>query len=78
MPTVGLSRLCFLRRLLSRLLHPRRPVPAGAGPHRRPDDGGSAGVREPRRPRPHGPQAGAAARELPREEKRVVLPDPRH
>ncbi|MFN2495082.1 MAG: hypothetical protein ABR608_04130 [Pseudonocardiaceae bacterium] len=78
MPTPGLSRLGVLRRLLSRLLRFRRPVPAGAGPERwRDDGGGSAGVREPRRPRPHGPQGGAAARELPREEQRVVLPDPR-
>jgi hypothetical protein len=41
-----------------------RRVPAGPGPGGRPglDDGGGAGVREPRRPYPTAP-AGAAARE---------------
>ncbi|MGH3906410.1 MAG: hypothetical protein ACRDTE_19860 [Pseudonocardiaceae bacterium] len=78
MSTLGLSRLGVLRRFLSRLLRRRQPVPAGGGPRRRPDDGGSAGVREPRRPRPHGPQGGAASRQLPREEQQVALPDPRH
>ncbi|HEU0088839.1 MAG TPA: hypothetical protein VFQ77_14535 [Pseudonocardiaceae bacterium] len=77
MSTLGLSRLSVLRRLLSRLLRRRQPVPAGPGRDPR-DEGGSAGVREPRRPRPHGPQSGAAARELPREEQQAVLPDPRH
>ncbi|MPZ97442.1 MAG: hypothetical protein GEU96_21635 [Propionibacteriales bacterium] len=53
----------LLRRLvnrLSRLL--RRRVPAGAGPRRRPEDGGTT-VREPRRPRPTPPAAGATADE---------------
>ncbi|MGQ0774176.1 MAG: hypothetical protein ACT4NY_07130 [Pseudonocardiales bacterium] len=74
-----------LSRLLRRLLRRRQPVPAGGRPRRPdgggphwPDDGGSAGVREPRRPRPHGPQGGAGVRELPREEQRAVLSDPRH
>ncbi|HEX2299501.1 MAG TPA: hypothetical protein VHH34_13480 [Pseudonocardiaceae bacterium] len=38
MNTLGISRFGVVRRLLSRLLRRRRPVPAGGGP-RRPDDG---------------------------------------
>jgi hypothetical protein len=68
----GLQRV---RALLARLLR-RRPVVAGGRPEH-PDDGGTTGVREPRGPRPVGPQAGAGARELPRAEQAVRLPDPR-
>ncbi|HEX3789060.1 MAG TPA: hypothetical protein VHW44_14455 [Pseudonocardiaceae bacterium] len=71
---------------------PRRPK--GRGPRRAaregvpadpgglfgddPDEDGSAGVREPRRPKPKGPVSGAA--ELPISEPPLVasLPDPRY
>ncbi len=53
----------MLRRLLNRFSRLfRRRVPAGTGPRRRPEDGGT-GVREPRRPRRSPPAAGATADE---------------
>ncbi len=42
------------------------------------DDPGSAGVREPRRPKPVGPMSGAGARPVPEPEWAVALPDPRY
>lgn len=54
-----------LRRLL------RRRV--SAGNRRRGDGGGAAGVREPRRPLPHGPLANAAAAPLPEEHAGAVV-----
>ena len=47
-----------------------------------PDDpfGGSSGVREPRRPGPHGPMSGAGEEPMPMPEPELVavLPDPRY
>jgi hypothetical protein len=42
-----------------------------------PDSEGSAGVREPRRPKPKGPVSGAGARLLPGLPLTASLPDPR-
>lgn len=41
------------------------------------DDAGSAGVREPRQPKPLGPRADAGALPLPEARFAVTLPDPR-
>lgn len=57
----------------------REAVPADTGrPDDEPGDDGSAGVREPRRPKPKGPVSGAGA--LPEPEPPLVasLPDPRY
>lgn len=43
-----------------------------------PPDDGSAGVREPRRPKPVGPVAGAGAAPEPEPGLVAVLPDPRY
>jgi hypothetical protein len=43
-----------------------------------PDDDGSAGVREPRRPKPLGPMSSAGERPMPQQEFAVSLPDPRY
>jgi hypothetical protein len=43
-----------------------------------PGDDGSAGVREPRRPKPKGPVSGAGALPDPEPPLVAVLPDPRH
>lgn len=42
------------------------------------DDDGTAGVREPRRPKPKGPVSDAGARPEPEAEFVAVLPDPRY
>ncbi len=46
-----------------------------------PDDeggpSGSAGVREPRHPKPVGPMSGAGAKPMPEKYLQAVLPDPR-
>ncbi|HEY4022140.1 MAG TPA: hypothetical protein VGM75_25865 [Pseudonocardiaceae bacterium] len=42
-----------------------------------PDGDGSAGVREPRRPKPHGPMSSAGERPMPEQEFAMCLPDPR-
>jgi hypothetical protein len=42
-----------------------------------PDDG-SAGVREPRRPKPLGPMSGAGERPIPEPAIAASLPDPRY
>lgn len=64
----------------------REPVPAaspdqdgGWFPEEYPDGpfGGSAGVREPRHPKPHGPMSGAGEKPMPEAEFEAVLPDPR-
>lgn len=63
---------------------PREPVPAiGSRDFDPPfdDDGdgndGSAGVREPRHPKPLGPRADAGALPTPRQLTMITLPDPR-
>lgn len=43
-----------------------------------PDGDGSAGVREPRRPKPVGPNASAGQRPEPEPDFAICLPDPRH
>jgi hypothetical protein len=60
----------------------RERVPAGEVPY---DDGwddfgddGSAGVREPRHPKPLGPMSGAGERPIAEEPLTASLPDPRH
>jgi len=71
-------------RLAGRLWRRRRrePVPAAApseiGRWFDEDDGGSAGVREPRRPKPLGPMAGAAEAVPADPPLAAELPDPRH
>lgn len=69
---------------VSRRLKYRRPkreaVPAGPGDDWNGDDqgdAGSAGVREPRRPKPLGPLADAGELPLPDPPLMVSLPDPR-
>jgi hypothetical protein len=58
----------------------RTPVTADPGGHPddNPGDDGSAGVREPRRPRPFGPMSGAGALPEPEVPLAAVLPDPRY
>ena len=41
------------------------------------DDDGSAGVREPRHPKPFGPMGGAGERPVPEDPIVMALPDPR-
>ncbi|HET9143461.1 hypothetical protein [Actinophytocola sp.] len=69
-------KISRIRRLLNRLLRRRTAAGAGSGGEGGPAAGG-AGVREPRRPLPKGPNsmAGAAARPAPSQV--VTLPDPR-
>ncbi|HEV3355312.1 MAG TPA: hypothetical protein VG247_00885 [Pseudonocardiaceae bacterium] len=43
-----------------------------------PDGDGTAGVREPRRPKPLGPMSSAGERPMPPPEFAVSLPDPRY
>lgn len=63
--------------------HRRDPVLDGPGGTERPDgwpddeSGGSAGVREPRRPKPSGPLAGAREQPEPEPFLAASLPDPR-
>ncbi|MBP2319662.1 hypothetical protein JOF56_000047 [Kibdelosporangium banguiense] len=64
-----------IRSVLRRLL--RRRVPAGAGRGRPGETGGSAGVREPRRPKPNGPRSAAGAKPDPQEGQTITLEDPR-
>ncbi|MFC5108496.1 hypothetical protein [Kibdelosporangium philippinense] len=64
-----------IRSLVRRLL--RRRVPAGAGPGRPGEAGGSAGVREPRRPKPTGPQSAAGVKPDPQEGQTITVKDPR-
>jgi hypothetical protein len=68
-----LSRV--IRSVLRRLL--RRRVSAGTGRGRPGEAGGSAGVREPRRPRPSGPQSAAGRKPEPASSQTITLPDPR-
>lgn len=64
----------------------RNPVPASPGlpddggwfPREDDPEGGTAGVREPRRPKPSGPMSGAGERPVPEPELMAVLPDPRY
>jgi hypothetical protein len=64
----------------------RDPVPAilddinGAWGWPDDEDGpsGSAGVREPRHPKPIGPMSGAGAKPMPETQLVAVLPDPRY
>ncbi|MET0234672.1 MAG: hypothetical protein ABW224_08560 [Kibdelosporangium sp.] len=63
-----------IRSVLRRLL--RRRVPAGTGPGRPGETGGSAGVREPRRPKPTGPSS-AGVKPDPQEGVTITLQDPR-
>jgi hypothetical protein len=49
----------------------------GYGPDDDDGPGGSAGVREPRHPKPVGPMSGAGAKPTPEEYLHAVLPDPR-
>ncbi|HEX4221127.1 MAG TPA: DUF3073 family protein [Pseudonocardiaceae bacterium] len=42
-----------------------------------PDGDGSAGVREPRHPKPLGPMSSAGERPMPEQEFAICLPDPR-
>ncbi|MBE1471492.1 hypothetical protein [Kibdelosporangium phytohabitans] len=60
-----------LRRLL------RRRVAAGAGRGRPGETGGSAGVREPRHPKPTGPRSDAGGKPRPQEGHTITLEDPR-
>ncbi|HEX5118274.1 MAG TPA: hypothetical protein VFW65_24075 [Pseudonocardiaceae bacterium] len=56
-------------------------MPADPGARRSdddPGDDGSAGVREPRRPKPKGPVSGAGARPAPEAPLVATLPDPRY
>jgi hypothetical protein len=58
----------------------REEVPAGPpddSGHGGDDDAGSAGVREPRHPKPLGPMADAGELPLPEPQVAVTLPDPR-
>ncbi len=58
----------------------RQPVTADPGSHAddQPGDDGSAGVREPRRPKPKGPVSGAGVLPEPEPPLAALLPDPRH
>lgn len=61
----------------------REPVPADPGGAQDDDPGpegddGSAGVREPRHPKPSGPVSGAGVKPDPEPELVVSLPDPRY
>jgi hypothetical protein len=62
-------------RILRRLL--RRRVPAGVGRGRPGETGGSAGVREPRHPKPTGPRSSAGVKPDPQPAQMITLPDPR-
>jgi hypothetical protein len=58
----------------------REEVPVGPGDNRKNDDdgdAGSAGVREPRHPKPLGPRADAGELPVPEAQFIVTLPDPR-
>jgi hypothetical protein len=59
----------------------REPVTADPTSHFDDGDGpegdGSAGVREPRRPKPLGPMSSAGERPMPEPEFAICLPDPR-
>jgi hypothetical protein len=58
----------------------REAVPAGPGDDSWNDDegdAGSAGVREPRRPKPLGPMADAGELPVPEPQLAITLPDPR-
>lgn len=56
---------------------PRESVPDGYGWRDDEDDDGSAGVREPRHPKPFGPMSGAGALPEPEPPVMIALPDPR-
>ncbi|HKN97999.1 MAG TPA: hypothetical protein VJX10_12840 [Pseudonocardiaceae bacterium] len=55
-------------------------MPADPGAHRDDDTGddGTAGVREPRRPKPKGPVSGAGVLPEPQPPLVAALPDPRY
>jgi hypothetical protein len=57
----------------------REEVPVGPGEWFDDDDGdaGSAGVREPRHPKPLGPRADAGELPMPEPQFAITLPDPR-
>lgn len=55
----------------------RESVPYGPPPDDESPDDGTAGVREPRRPKPKGPVSGAGAMPEPELEFVAMLPDPR-
>jgi hypothetical protein len=56
----------------------RESVPYGLPPDDELPDDGSAGVREPRRPKPKGPVSDAGAIPEPEPQFAAMLPDPRH
>ncbi|GAB3875864.1 hypothetical protein GCM10029964_021230 [Kibdelosporangium lantanae] len=65
-----------IKRMLRRVF--RRRVAAGVGNRRGPGEaGGSAGVREPRRPKPTGPPLAQGTKPEPDPGQTMTLPDPR-